>query len=138
MYIHSQLPTPTQSSKHVFERHLHDPWIAGIEDLAEVRVVESTYGIVQIHEIRDIEHFPAELDRLPFSDLKAAGQSHIDLHALWTTDAHCANRAVCSIGGNLEGRRIQPLGCAFVRRENIGEYLIAMLSRCSGQRAICS
>src|SRR5207249_4933108 len=50
-----------ENLEHVFQRRLHDARVARPQNLPEVCAVQRGNGIVQVHEVRNVERLHAEL-----------------------------------------------------------------------------
>src|SRR5260221_690717 len=55
---------PVSRSEIVLERELHDPRLAGRQDLSEAGAIEARCRIVEVRLVQHIEDLPAELERL--------------------------------------------------------------------------
>ena len=98
----------TLASELILKRQLHNARIARSQNTAKIQTVQRGCGVVRVHMIGEVEHFPAELQGVLLIQLKSASQTGIEREARRTLDVGDAQIPVGSEGRLCKGCRVEP------------------------------
>src|SRR5207249_8665033 len=118
-----------------FAGELHNSWIAGGGESAEVRGVQTRTWRTEIDPIDDVKYFPPELQRAALPDGKATRQSHVVLEIRRVGNRVRMELAISSGRRRREGPGVQIIGVGLVSIW-VGENLNCALPTLAGQRRV--